>query len=322
MNRFCQGRGWLAALAAIALTFSVAAQSNTNLTLHNRALPVTAAIMSPPVPPSPVGYFRNLLAMSPAQRESALANKPARIRERILAKVNEYAALDPDERELRLQATELRWYLMPLLRTTPDARAARLELVPDDIRDLVNARLAQWELLPPPLQQEFLDNEATASYFSSVAATNNPVVGSPPSGADQSRWNALSEDQREMMTAQFNEFFNLTPVEKQKALSGLSGLERTQMENAIQTFDKLPLPQRMQCIHAFGKFASLSPQERAEFLRNAERWSQMSPADRKAWVDLVAHVPPWHPAPPPALIMPPLPSPHPGLHPLVVTNPT
>jgi hypothetical protein len=112
-------------------------------------------------------------------------------------------------------------------------------------------------------------------------------------------------------------------VEKQKALSGLSSPERVQMEKTIRTFDQLPLPQRMQCIRAFGKFADMSPQERTEFLRNAELWSQMSAADRKAWVDLVAHVPQWTPPPPPAIIMPPsLPSSRPDLHPQVVTNHT
>jgi hypothetical protein len=261
--------------------------------------------------------------MSPEQRESVLAKKPARIRERILAKVDEYAALDPDERELRLRATELRWYLMPLLRTAPDGRAAQLAQVPGDIRDQVSARLAQWELLPPQLQQEFLENEATLSYFSSVAVTNQAAGEPAPSSADQSRWNALSEDQREIMTAQFNEFFNLTTVEKQKALGGLSSPERAQIEKAIQTFGQLPLQQRVQCIHAFGKFADMSPQERAEFLKNAERWSQMSAADRKAWIDLMAHVPEWHPVPAPAIIMPPsMPPSRPNLHSLAVTNPT
>ena len=61
------------------------------------------------LPVSPVAYFRKLLAMSPQQRESALAKKSPAVRARILAKVNEYIALDPDERELRLRATEVRW---------------------------------------------------------------------------------------------------------------------------------------------------------------------------------------------------------------------
>lgn len=265
-------------------------------------------------------YFRHLLAMSPEQRESALANKPAIVREKILAKVNEYAALDLDDRELRLQATELHWYLMPLLRAAPDDRAARLALVPDDIRDVVSSRLAQWGILPPQLQQEFLENEATLSYFSSMAVTNHATGETAPSDADQSRWNALSGDERKAMTAQFNEFFSLTPVEKQKALGGLSGVERAQMEKTIQAFGQLPPMQRVQCLRAFGKFANMSPRERAEFLKNAQRWSKMTAADRKAWIDLVAHVPQWSPAPPPAMIMPPMSPPHPTMHSIEVTN--
>jgi hypothetical protein len=45
--------------------------------------------------------------------------------------------------------------------------------------------------------------------------------------------------------------------------------------------------------------------ERAEFLKNAESWSKMSPRERQTWRDLVSHVPLWPPAPPP--VMPPLP---------------
>jgi hypothetical protein len=47
----------------------------------------------------------------------------------------------------------------------------------------------------------------------------------------------------------------------------------------------------------------MSSTERAEFLRNAEHWSQMSPAERQTWRDLVANVPDW--APVPASIYPP-----------------
>ena len=53
--------------------------------------------------------------------------------------------LGPDERELRLRATELRWYLTPLLRTPAAERAGRLALVPEDLRELVNSRVEQWD---------------------------------------------------------------------------------------------------------------------------------------------------------------------------------
>jgi hypothetical protein len=321
MNCFRQGREWLAALAVAGLVFSTAAQSNTNVAFHAGTLTVPAAIVPPPIPPSPMDYFRNLLAMSPDEREKALAGKPPEIRAKILAKVIQYAALDPRESQLRVRATELRWYLMPLLRAAPADRTIQLAQVPDKIRDLVKSRLMQWEILPPQLQQEFLENEHIVSYFSSLDTTNHLTAESAPSDADQSRWNALSANKRQAMTEQFNAFFEMPPSEKKEALDGLSDGERAQMEKTMQTFNQLPPPQRTQCISAFGKFANMSPQERAEFLKNAERWSQMSSADRKAWIDLVAHVPQWPPAVP-AMLMPPMPPPRPDLHPLAVTNHT
>jgi hypothetical protein len=77
------------------------------------------------------------------------------------------------------------------------------------------------------------------------------------------------------------------------------------MEKTLQSFEQLPPPQRRQCVHNYAKFAGMSATERAEFLKNAESWSKMSPAERQTWRDLVTHVPLWPPAPP--LVMPPLP---------------
>lgn len=316
MNCLRQGQRWVSSFAvAVFLISSAGAQNATNL-LRLKPLSVPAILMPPP---SPISYFRNLLAMTPQQRQIALAKKSPEVRQRILIKVTEYAALDPGQRELRLRATELRWFLMPLLRASPDARNVQLALVPNNIRDMVNLRLHQWEILPPALQREFLENEQTLSYFSQVNVTNNITSGAGPSDDEKSRWNTLSDDQRKVMIARFNQFFELSPWEKQKALSGLSELERAQMQKTLDTFDKLPPPQRFECIHAFGKFADMAPQERAEFLKNARRWSQMTPAERKAWSDLVLHVPQWKPISP-AAIMPPLPPVQKKLHPLVVTN--
>ena len=304
----------------------------TNLPAPRRLLLAPTNVL-PPMPPQvqpPVAFFRKLLAMTPAEQENYLTNRSPEIRGRILAKIREYQALDPAEREMRLRATELRWYLLPLLRTPPADRAARLAAVPDDLRDLVKARLAQWDILLPALQQEFLENERALRYFSHVDATNNPPLpggggGRTPPDSDLARWNALSEEQRQRITVQFNQFFELKPLEKQKTLGTLPPLERRQMEKTLQTFDQLPPLQRRECVHAFTKFAGMSPPDRAEFLKNAERWSQMSPQERRTWRDLVANVPKWPSLPPrPAPPMPPLPqafaplTPH--LHPTAATN--
>jgi len=324
MNRPRQAHWWLALFAAGQVAvFHLSAQDSTAVPAPAQPPPVPPGIM-PLIPQvhSPVHSFRQLLAMTPQERRDYLTNRPPEIRERILAKVREYLALDADERELRLDATELRWYLLPLLREPPASRDASLAQVPDNIRGLVASRLEQWDSLPEASRREFLDNESALHYFSHVDSTNSLLPGShlAPSDADQARWSALTEDDRRRITGEFNQFFGLTPDEKQKTLNTLSDAERAQMEKTLQSFDKLPPAQRTQCVRAFTKFAGMSPADRVEFLKSAEHWSQLPPKERQAWRDLVAQVPLWPPLPQ-GLNMPPLPPKiQPRAHPAVATN--
>ena len=321
-------RDWLVVVLAAGqlAVFRLGAETVTNVPAPQKLFSAPTNLL-PPMPhlKSPVDLFRELLAMTPAGRENHLTNRTPEIRARILAKVREYEALDPNERELRLRATELRWYLLPLLHESPTNRAARLAAIPDDLQPLVKNRLRQWDILPPTLQAEFLESERTLRYFTQVDPSNRPPLPplpqdqrSPhsPGGSDLANWNALSEDQRQKISNQFNQFFELTPMEKKKTLNTLSNAERQQMEKTLETFGKLPPAQRFKCLRAFTEFAGLSAQEKQDFLKNAQRWAQMSPKDRQTWRDLVTHVPEWPPMPP-ALIMPPMP---PAFHPVLATN--
>jgi hypothetical protein len=58
-------------------------------------------------------------------------------------------------------------------------------------------------------------------------------------------------------------------------------------------------------VDSFQRLAAMSPQERASFLRNANRWRQLSSEERATWRELVSKVPPMPPEPVPA---PPVPS--------------
>ena len=267
---------------AIAVFVTAQAQNAPSPNIVRKTPAVTN--LPPPLPQaqSPVSFFRQLLAMSPKERADSLTNRAPESRTRILSKVREYQALGPDERELRLRATELRWYLTPLLRAPRTDREARLAQVPDDLRSLVKKRLEQWDILPPPVQQEFLANDKTLHYFASVETTNRPAT------------NAAHQKTAE----QFNQFFELTEAEKQQALNTLSDAERAQMEKTLKSFEKLPPQQRFQCLRNYAKFSGMSAAERAEFLKSAERWSQLPPKERQAWRDLVARVPQWPPMPP------------------------
>src|SRR2546425_11475022 len=74
------------------------------------------ALELPPVPKPQVTYFRELLALGPTELDRALAAIPDPGRNKLRSKLKEYAALALDEREARLRATELQWYLTPMMR--------------------------------------------------------------------------------------------------------------------------------------------------------------------------------------------------------------
>ena len=201
-------RDWFVAVLAAGqlAVFQLAAETVT-------PVPAPQKSFSGPHLKSPVDLFRELLAMTPDERENYLTNRPPEIRDRILAKVCEYEALDPNERELRLRATELRWYLLPLLHESPTNRTAQLAAIPDDLRDLVNDRLMQWDILPPPFQEEFFESEHALHYFTRVDPPNSPPMPpgrewhQGPQNPDLAHWDTLSGDQRRKITAQFNQFF-------------------------------------------------------------------------------------------------------------------
>lgn len=300
-------------------------------------VPADLSRILPPAPPlvepkSPVTLFRNLLAMTPGERRQSLSNRPPEIQKKLLAKVREYESLKPDEREVRLRTTELQWYLQPLMNLPPTNRATRLATMREDMRRLVEERLARWDMLPPPMQEELLNNEMTARYFtqleSATAEQKQKILAqmSPErrakleAGLD--RWRELSVDQREKTLAGFTAFFELTPGEKRKALASLSSAEQQQMEKTLQSYAGLPPAQRAQCLRSFEKFAGMSLEDRQAFLKNAERWKLMSPAERESWRTLVKFAPMLPPAPSPVLLPPRLPAPRPLARPnsAVATN--
>lgn len=279
----------------------------------------------PPKPASPVAYFRKLLVMTDSERLAELANRPEAQRAGLEAKIEQYASMPANERELRLRATELRFFLLPLMRLPRDQREARLKSVPEDIRELVEDRLAQWDLIPPGFKEELLQNQAALQLFSRMNPQSPPnadeLMAQLPASrtaemdADMDRWQALSPKVQSQLLKGFNHFFQLTTDEQERTLRTLSPEERTAMQKTLRQYDALPTAQRIACIRAFQKFVLLPPGERAQFLKNADRWQAMSPEDREQWrtvVDQLAQMPPLPPGVEPVLIQdtPPLP---PGL---------
>jgi hypothetical protein len=295
MNLPVQQRTWLAAGLVFGLLDCRLAGAQIAANPPPTSEPAPFGRLATPTPPvkSPVGFFRELLAMSPGERRQALTNRPPDNQQGILAKVAEYEALPPDDRELRLRATELRFYLVPLLSAPAANRPAALSQIPADVRKLVESRLQQWQILPPPLQEQILADDQKLQHYLQLAG------GSPR--PDQQTLPPYPPDlQREIEDKgrRVDQFFGLTPEEKTEALAKLSEAERRQTEATLRIFEKLTREQRDQCIRAFGAFSRLSAEEQRQFLKNAERWQAMTPAERQEWRDLVRDVPQLPPLPP------------------------
>jgi hypothetical protein len=236
----------------------------------------------PPLPPpaimrSPVDAFRSLLVLPAADRKAQLAARPPEVRQRLLDKIREYQSLTPEARDLRLKATELQWYLKPLMTASPTNRTAQLETIPENMREMVAVRLKQWDAFPPGIQSLMLTNQAGPEYFVSGSRPDFPPL---PQGLVHSR-----------VLERYNRLFELTAAEQEKVLATLSEAEKRQMQKTLQAYERLTPQQRAQCVLLFAKFSELSSTERQEFLKNAERWAQMTPAQRQSWRELVSTAP-------------------------------
>jgi hypothetical protein len=244
-----------------------------------------------------VELFRELLAMNPGERMQALSNRPPENRKLILAKVREYESLDPNQRELRLQATELRWYLWPLMNSSATNRSEQVAHIPEGMRELVKVRLEAWDNLATGVQRELVTNEATLRFFTELTnstpqqRTNMLRKLSPArlamleAGVQQLQ--AMPDAQRSKLFERFYVFFDLTPPEKASALGTLSSAEQQQIAKTLKKFDQLTPENRRRCLWAMQRFVSLSLAERQQFLKNAERWKLMTPEQRQNWCQLV-----------------------------------
>jgi hypothetical protein len=285
----------------------------------------------PPLPPrSPVDMFRELLAQTPGEWNNDLTNRPPEIRKRIVAKLQEYQTMNPQEREMRLRMTQLRWYMLYFMVLPPSDRVSQLAHVSAADRQIVTERLKQWDRLPAEEKQAVLKYEKTMEQFTGRSlqgseATNRVIAvvsQQERSGALKSldAFLQLPPNQQQHIYVSFQQFFGLTDQQKQSSLDAFSASERAQMEQALSTFSVLPEAQREQCLRAFGEFSRMNTSKRQEFLKNAERWRELPQEERQAWRALVQRLTPMPPLPP-GLGFPPLPPmPAPPLPPPLQVN--
>ena len=305
------------ALLSIVLFNSECLAQGQDSGANPKKAPVPPAL--PPVP-SPIQYFRRLLDSPAAEREQLLAGKSPEHRRVLTNSVRIYLTLSTEDRESRLRAMELRFYLTPLMHLPATNREVGLQTVPESFRALVQERLDYWDRLAPPMRQLLLESDRLlrvtgSGLLTPVLPTRSLSVRGYTSNqlaaidAAAKQWGSYSAAKREEILAKFQELFNVPKAQKDEALRQLP-LSEAEREETQKTLEKLALMQPMQrqvVVKSFDKFAGLSPEERRQFLRNAESWQKMSPEDRQRWRHLVNNLPPPPPLPPGFGQPPPLP---------------
>jgi hypothetical protein len=282
--------------------------------------PAQTNTLGPPMPPhwyqrvtngvtlnhlTPVAYFRGLLGMTPAERERVLADKSEEKRRQVLAKVREYEALPPEVREARLLQTELHWRLLVLLPLEPAERKARLQKISPMYQPMILTQLAQWDELPGDVRKALLEQESFLRTYvqwqgHSPAAQEDILAKLPAEQRarwteELNRWQALPGSRRAEMNRAFRQFFYSTEEAQKETIQALSETERSQMEQALQSFASLPPVLQRQCVESFSKFAAMSTEDRNQFLQNAAKWEAMTAQERQLWQTLVNKLPPMPP---------------------------
>ncbi len=277
------------------------------------AIAQTIAPAPPPIPlgASPADLFRRILGTNEAGREAFIATKSPEARRILRAKVAEFLALSPEAREARLLSLDLRFYLLPLMKLSSSDRTRAIAALPENKRTMVQSRLLTWDILPPPLKQEVLENESVVRLFIQAqesGASHAQWLASLPAAQreqvvnDFRRWTNLPPARREQMFSSVERFFGTAdPKVRSRALNVMSDGERAEMERTLAVFDGLPAEQRDRIVEGFKKFKDLAPDERQAFLKSADEWRTMSEKDRHLWRRIVNHT--RHPINPP---MPPV----------------
>jgi hypothetical protein len=119
----------------------------------------------------------------------------------------------------------------------------------------------------------------------------------------------MTPDQQKQIFDNFRSVFDLNEGERQKVISQSpidrsSATEQEKIARLMKRFDGLPPAQRQRWMNSLQKFTSMSMEERAQFVQNAERWQKMSEVERQAWRNLTRKIPPLPPLPPGATFGP------------------
>jgi len=166
-----------------------------------------------------------------------------------------------------------------LIKMPATNRPAVLAAIPAEDRKVIEMRLAQLMILPPPMLNQLITNQSVLRMFDAGQKGASNVLA------------RVSPDQQrlaEQVYPVWKRLLELPPASRTKPLDKLTSADRANMELALNKLGTLTSEERAQARAGFKKFAELSAPEREAFLSSARLWQAMSEKDRDLWRKMAA----------------------------------
>ncbi len=128
-----------------------------------------------------------------------------------------------------------------------------------------------------------------------------PAFASDPAAPTLPAWDQLSAAQREQLIAPVRERWNAEPAQRGRMLQHaqrwqqMTPEQRQEAHHGMRRWEHLNPEQRVQMRALFERMRGLPPEQRSAL---KQQWKQMTPEQRRAWVQ--ANPPKPRPMPPPA----------------------
>lgn len=234
---------------------------------------------------SPISKFRTLLEWTPEERTQFVKKQPANVRQILERKILEYESLSDSQREFRLIATELHFYLEPLLIDNRDIDISTVQDIPDHLRKYIDQSVAFWNRIKPAHRDLLLAKKEAVSYLISISSRLYDLEKLMPKPAPE--WDNLYH-------------FLQLPHKKQLSFMRASGIQPSpEMSNLLKAFQGLEVEEKRNCAHAFVCYLSFPDQLKTRFVDGLAQWSEKKPSERSIWREIAGKYPKIRPVPVP-----------------------
>ena len=262
--------------------------------------------------PSPVEKFRLLLEASSSELNSELDTYPEETRSRIRLKITEYRKLSVEKRRQKLVATELRWYLPPLLNVDQETRDLHLKKLEPILANVIYQRLLTWDTLPEDLKSSSSKSSLIIGHLSKAPSLNPPLPnpsasgtlasaaqpssqntpslpGAPGNSGSVKASNPVSEERLQRLQA----YFGMSQEAKNATLKDASLMSDSIFMSRLNWLETMPEQLWERVLSHLIRFQELSAEEKKAFGQSIKTWNRLPQAEKQAMRNLVKRTPPF-----------------------------